>query len=376
VSRWTDRAKSAALRGLLWWVSRPRRIRRLVRRHQLARAPQASAGLVTAAAVQMEFQLASSPGPFVRRVAALAAEAVGRGAQLVVFPEDCGTALVGLLPGLEEGRADTDIASAVRRLAGPQATVADVLAVVGPAVERVVRATVSEVARTPGAWVVAGSAMVPVGGAVRNVAVLFGPDGREVGRHIKCHLIDLEERWGLRTGDDLGVFPTPVGRLALAICMDATYFETYRIAALRGAEVVCVPTADPQPYNPWKALRGPWPRTQESLVYSVHACLVGHAFGLPLTGRSALFAPVELTSDGSGVVAQAATWDREEVVVGTLDLQALRRLRRDHPHIRALRPDLYRRVFPALYGDYRVRHPSGRRVWTEDAAEASPPAAG
>ncbi|MDR7438145.1 MAG: nitrilase-related carbon-nitrogen hydrolase [Armatimonadota bacterium] len=368
-----DRAKAAALRAWLWWASRPHRVRALVRRHRLPRAPQPSGVRVTAAAVQMELRLAASAGAFIGQVAGLTADAIGRGAQLVVFPEDCGTALVGLLPGIAGGGPHEDVDSAVRRLAGPGARVADVLAAVGPALGRIFAATFSEIARATGAWVVAGSTMLPVAGGVGNVAFLFGPDGREAGRHVKCHLIELEERWGLRTGDDLQVYHTPVGRLALPICMDATYFETYRILALRGAEIVCVPTADPQPYNVWKALRGPWPRTQESLVYSVHACLVGRAFGLQLTGRSALFAPLELTPDASGVMARAASADSQEVVVGALDLQALRSLRAHHPALKALRPDLYRRVFPAVYHQYRARSAGGRRV---RAGSSAPPVVG
>ncbi len=361
-----DALKEQAARALLWWASRPRRIRALVARRRLPQAPPARGARVVAAAVQMELTLVRTPEAFVVQVAELTAEAVDRGAQLVVFPEDCGSALLGMLPPVADA-SGRDVDALVHILAGPRARVADVLAFVGPYVERALTATFSEVARRTGAYVVAGSAMLPVGGGVRNVAFLFGPDGRLVGRHAKCHLIDLEERWGLQTGDDLEVYETSLGRLAMAVCMDSTYFETFRILALQGAEIVCIPTADPQPYNFWKARRGPWPRTQESPVYSVHACLVGRVLGLELTGRSSLFAPLELTPDGSGVIAQAATADAQEVVVGELDLAALRRLRAERPLRDVLRPDLYRRVFPAAYREYRARHPHGRRVWADRA---------
>jgi predicted amidohydrolase len=375
---WVTRLRQELFRALLWWSSRPERVRSVVRRQRLPRAPERGSGMLRAAAIQMEVALCARPETFVLRIAQLLRRAVEEGAQLIVFPEDTGAALLGMLPGLRETSAARTLDETVRDMAGSGARAADVLGFVGPYVERIVTAAFSELARLTRTHIVAGSALVPQDGRVFNTAFFFGPDGQEIGRHRKCHLLAMEAAWGLATGEALAVYPTPLGAVALPICMDATYFETYRILALEGAEIVCVPTADPQPYNFWKARRGPWPRTQESQVYSVHACLVGHVFGMPLTGRSALFAPIECTPNGSGVIAEAHTPDGEEVVVGALDLEALRELRRRAPFTDALRPDLYGRVFPALYREWAERNPRGHGVWSAGAqgvtTDRSPPA--
>lgn len=98
------------------------------------------------------------------------------------------------------------------------------------------------------------------------------------------------------------------------------------------------------------ALRGIWPRVQESRVYGVQSCLVGELLGLTLTGRAGIFAPLELTPAGDGILAQAQHFEREDVVVvADLDLGALRRLRATRGVHLGFNLALYRRYFPRVY---------------------------
>ena len=71
-----------------------------------------------------------------------------------------------------------------------------------------------------------------------NCAVLIGPEG-VVGRHRKTHPYISEPKWA--AAGDLGhqVFDTPIGRIALLICMDIHFVETARLVALEGADVIC-----------------------------------------------------------------------------------------------------------------------------------------
>src|SRR5262249_56129819 len=79
------------------------------------------------------------------------------------------------------------------------------------------------------------------GARLFNSAVLIGPDGY-IGTFRKVHLWN-EENLFFEPGD-LGfpVFHTPIGRIGIAICYDGWFPETYRLAALQGADIVCVPT--------------------------------------------------------------------------------------------------------------------------------------
>jgi predicted amidohydrolase len=337
------------LTAVLNWRARVGRARRLVRAARLPRRPVTRMPLVggfRVAAVQLRFELCDERR-FVAKVNAKLAEAVGMGAELVLFPEETGTMLFGMVPGMARLLGEGGIDEALRRL-GPDVRVPDVVRLVGPAVRRVYEAVFEEFARRYRLHVGAGTILVPTADErVLNVAYLFGPHGR-IGAQPKCHLLPLEFGWGLDAGDDLDVWSTPLGRLAMPVCNDATYFETFRILSLKGAEVVLVPTANPEaPYNPFKAMRGVWPRVQESATYGVVSAMVGEAFGLPLSGRSAVYAPLPLSPSGDGILAEAATAEEEEVVVADLDLGALERYRAEFGP--PFRPEVYQRYFPTIY---------------------------
>ncbi|MDW7650320.1 MAG: nitrilase-related carbon-nitrogen hydrolase, partial [Bacillota bacterium] len=194
--------------------------------------------------------------------------------------------------------------------------------------------------------IMAGSMPHTDGSRVVNRALLYGPDGELAGTQDKVHLMPLEHGWGFSPGSEFRVFATPLGRLAMPVCMDATYFETFRILANLGAEIVMVPIANAEPYNEWLALRGIWPRVQESLVFGIKSALVGNLLGFELTGKAGIFAPLPLTPGGDGVLAEAASPDKEDFVRAVLDLEALSKLRANHPYLGDENPELLRKNFP------------------------------
>jgi predicted amidohydrolase len=126
------------------------------------------------------------------------------------------------------------------------------------------------------------------------------------------------------TGQELEVYRTGIGSLAFPICMDATFFETFCIAEDKGAEIVMIPIANPDPdYNYWTAMRGIWSRIQESNLYGVKSAMVRSFLGFKLTGQAGFYAPLELTENKDGVIAEAVSFDQEEIVLAELDLQRL-----------------------------------------------------
>jgi predicted amidohydrolase len=74
-----------------------------------------------------------------------------------------------------------------------------------------------------------------------NSAALVGPTGY-IGKYRKIHQWATEDTWA--SWGDLGVpvFETEIGKLAMIICFDANYFESARLAALNGADILCYPT--------------------------------------------------------------------------------------------------------------------------------------
>lgn len=97
----------------------------------------------------------------------------------------------------------------------------------------------SALARTLGCHIVIGMPEVdPATDLYYNSAVLIGPEGI-VGTHRKTHPYIAEPKWSAAGNLGHQVFETPVGRVALLICMDIHFIETARLAALGGADVIC-----------------------------------------------------------------------------------------------------------------------------------------
>lgn len=207
----------------------------------------------------------------------LTEEAAAGGARLIVTPE----------------MATTAYCWATREeIAG------DVEPVAGPTTERF-----AEIAARHDCWIVVGLAEVdPDTGVYYNSSVLIGPEG-PAGLYRKTHAYISEPKWA-KDGDlGLPVFATPLGRIAMTICMDACYPETARVPALAGADVICFPTnwlSEKSPSPSWMA------RAAENGVYLVAANRYGLERGVQFSGGSAVIDPdgaVQSALDtGDGIV--------------------------------------------------------------------------
>ncbi|MDQ2714059.1 MAG: nitrilase/cyanide hydratase and apolipoprotein N-acyltransferase, partial [Chloroflexota bacterium] len=145
-----------------------------------------------------------------------------------------------------------------------------------------------------------------------NTMALIGPQGI-IGTYRKIHAYISEPRWA-RDGDQgWPVWETPLGRLTACICMDAMYFESTRVPALHGADVVLFPTnwvAEKSPSSCWMA------RAFENGVYLIAANRYGQERGVQFSGGSCILNP-----DGS---IQAYLDNGEGIVYGEIDLSLSR----------------------------------------------------
>jgi N-carbamoylputrescine amidase len=85
------------------------------------------------------------------------------------------------------------------------------------------------------------------GGVLFNSAVLLGPG--TAGRYRKTHLWDGEKRL-YEPGRELPVFDTAIGKIGLLVCYDAWFPEAARALALKGAQLLCVPSNAPDDWVP------------------------------------------------------------------------------------------------------------------------------
>lgn len=74
-------------------------------------------------------------------------------------------------------------------------------------------------------------------GVAYNTAVLMGPDGI-IGKYRKNGLNPQDQKVFAPGNTGVEVFETPIGRIALLICYDDTYWQYARLAALRGAQII------------------------------------------------------------------------------------------------------------------------------------------
>ena len=304
---------------------------------------------VRVCAVQAKLSLYDTSEDFAAHMERLMAQAMECAPQLVVFPEDIATPLV-MLGDRELVEGAGGLAEAVQALVGKHA--AQIAALMeryrcspqralfllrADEVRGVYVGTFSRLAREHGVTIAAGSVLLPLEGAddgnVYNLMMLFGPDGKLIGKAKKVNPIPLELADGLdivpAPAEDLRVFDTPAGRLGMLVCADA--WDPALAAALKeaGAQILVNCLANPEEWTPPVATNmlsnGLSARVRETGLYGVQAFAVGDLLGLPFRGRSQITAPAavsppETVTDGVGVLARAATSDAEEIVCAELDL--------------------------------------------------------
>jgi predicted amidohydrolase len=253
----------------------------------------------TAAAVQ----IAPVPGPLsaasVKANLAHAVDWVERcvetsGAELVVLPE---TASTGFTPGVSA----EELWDVVSEIPGP------------------VTEPLQEVARRLGVHVVWGTyERGPEHGPdhgtdhrpdhrpdhriVYNSAALIGPSGDVLGRYRKTHpfCTEMRSRGGWVTpGDEACVVETVLGRIGLIICFDGDYPELARIEAVRGAEIICRPSALLRSADLWEL-------TTRARAYDNHVFVIGanatgtDPAGVHYFGNSLIVTPIaEVVARGS-----------------------------------------------------------------------------
>lgn len=347
-----DGWKERLFRQYLYWRCRPERVKKRLSALVMEgrEAPPVKGRRLHVAALQVEVRLFKDPLEYVDETHRRVREAAALGAHVVAFPEYNNLSLLGMLPGIaqmEEAIPSEESDMAVET-DGRSITVADVVHYIGPVMAPFLDTLYSALAATYGIYLMAGSFLLPHDRKVVNRAFLYGPRGQLIGTQDKVHLMPIELEWGVAVGTEFALFHTRLGTIAAPVCMDATYFETFRILELQGVDIVIIPIANPEPYNPWMALRGIWPRVQECPVYGVKSALVGSLLGFKFTGRAGIFAPAELTPGGSGILDIVPSTVEEGMAFAELDLSALDNLRREHPW-RDSNPALYRHYFPRIY---------------------------
>lgn len=188
-----------------------------------------------------------------------------------------------------------------------------------------------------------GSIAEREGDRVYNTAYVFDPQGREIAKHRKMHLFDIDVAGGQRfkesetlsAGSSVTVFSTPFCRIGLCICYDFRFPELSRLMVDAGAEILLVPAAFNMTTGPahWELLFRQ--RAVDNQVYTVGTAPARDPYASYQSwGHSIVCSP------WGKVLMQMD--EHEGVALTELDLDALHRVRRELPLLSQRRTDVYR----------------------------------
>lgn len=271
--------------------------------------------VVKVACIQME-PTVDDPKANLRRSLELVEETAGAGATLIVLPELCSSGYV-----FETREEALVLAEEVP--AGPFTQ------------------ALAEVAGARGLHIVAGVSERS-GDSLFNSAVLVGPSGH-VGTYRKAHLWNEENLFYEPGNLGFPVFHTPLGRIGMLICYDCWFPEAWRLCALQGADIMCVPTN-------WVPIPGQDPHREAmanilcmaaahcNSFFVAAADRIGTERGQPFIGQSLI------VSHAGWPVGGPASYDKEEIVLAEVNLADARRKRNWNEYnqvVRDRRRDLY-----------------------------------
>ncbi|HEY7354218.1 MAG TPA: carbon-nitrogen hydrolase [Terriglobales bacterium] len=195
-------------------------------------------------------------------------------------------------------------------------------------------------------------------GVYHNTAVMIDADGALRGIYRKMHIPDdplYYEKYYFTPGD-LGfkAFDTKVGKVGALVCWDQWYPEGARLTALQGAQVLFYPTAigwhpdeksqyGEAQYDAWQTIQ-----RAHAIANGVYVAVVnrvgfeqGDVRGNKATGKGLEFWGGSFIADPFGRVIAKASHEKEEILIGEVDVRVLEDTRRNWPFLRDRRIDSY-----------------------------------
>lgn len=197
-------------------------------------------------------------------------------------------------------------------------------------------------AKAYGVWLVSGSfPELHESGKPKNTLVLIDPEGKICCRYSKLHMFDIELSGGYSykesdhntAGNEIVQIDTELGNLGFAICYDLRFGEMFRLMALRGAQVIFIPSSFTlnTGKDHWETLLRA--RAIENGVYIVAPNQIGKKSNMIAYGKSMVIDP------WGDVIARAG--DRTCSILAEIDLDYADSVRRQVPSLENRRKDMY-----------------------------------
>lgn len=202
----------------------------------------------------------------------------------------------------------------------------------------------SEYANQYGIYLIGGSMPEKdAEGKVYNTSYIFDRQGKQIGKHRKVHLFDIDVTGGqtfkesdtLTAGDHDTVFDTEFGRMGVILCFDIRFPELARMMVNDGAKAIFVPAA-------FNMTTGPahWELSFRTRALDNQIYMIGCA---PMRDESAGYISWghSIVTDPWGRVIDMLD-EKEGVLLTELDLDYEEQVREELPLLKSRRKDMYR----------------------------------
>jgi predicted amidohydrolase len=162
-------------------------------------------------------------------------------------------------------------------------------------------------------------------GRLYNTAYLFNPAG-EIFTQDKLHRTRWEkDYWDTTAGEQLSLFETPHGKIAILVCYDIEFPELARQVSEAGADILFVPSCTDDRQGFLRVRYCCHARAIENQVYVAMTSTVGNlrVSGLRMHyGQAAILAPSDFPFARDGIAAEGVP-NAEQIVVADVDLALL-----------------------------------------------------
>lgn len=200
----------------------------------------------------------------------------------------------------------------------------------------------SQTARELQIYLVGGSMPELSEGKVYNTSYVFDREGRQIAKHRKAHLFDIDVEGGqkfqesavLSPGDQITVFDTEFGKIGLCVCFDFRFQELAKAMADQGAQIIAVPAAFNMTTGPahWELLFRQ--RAVDNQIFTLGAAPARNE-----AEEYVSYANSILVDPWGTVLVRAGVG--EEILTAEIDFAQNQAIRRQLPIRSARRGDLY-----------------------------------
>jgi omega-amidase len=179
-------------------------------------------------------------------------------------------------------------------------------------------------------------------GKIYNTSYAFDRSGKQIGKHRKAHLFDINVQGGqyfkesdtLSAGSKNTVFTTEFGKMGLCICYDIRFPELLRLTVNDGAKMVFVPAA-------FNMTTGPahWELTFRARALDNQIYMLGCSPARDASTGYTSWGHSILTNPWGQVVQQLD--EKEGILIATVDLGYEEQIREQLPLLKHRRADIY-----------------------------------